>query len=210
MSNKINLEVLFQSHPVIAILRGLTTDITKDVGALLYAGGIRAIEVPLNRPAAMECIRILLDSLPDDCLVGAGTVTTIEQVNKLHDMGATLVVSPNMSETVIELALGFEMHVFPGISSPTEAFAAYQAGARWLKLFPATSYGIIHLKALKSVLPTDVHIMAVGGINPDNIGEWTSAGVAGFGIGSDLFREGDGIDDVKQKLEKLNRAIFVK
>jgi len=210
MKNNIELESLFKSHPVIAILRGLTTDMAKEVAELLYVGGIRAVEVPLNRPAAMDCIRILLDTLPEDCLVGAGTVTSAEQVNELADMGANLVVSPNMSQAVVKQALDYNMYVFPGISTPTEAFAAYHAGARWLKLFPATSYGTSHLKAIQSVLPTDVRIMAVGGINPDNLGEWAAAGVAGFGIGSDLFREGDSIDVVKNKLQKLNNAIFNK
>jgi len=208
MSNQIELEILFKGHPVIGILRGLTTDIAKEVGELLYAGGIRAVEVSLNRPGAMDCIRILLDILPDDCLVGAGTVITPEQVDELAEMNANLIVSPNMSEAVIKRALGFNMHVFPGVSSPTEVFAAYNAGARWLKLFPATTHGTAHLKALKSVLPTDVHIIAVGGITPDNLKEWSSAGVSGFGIGSDLFREGDGIADVERKLHALNQVLF--
>jgi 2-dehydro-3-deoxyphosphogalactonate aldolase len=194
------LQKLLQQNPIIAILRGLTLVEVNVVGDLIYDAGIRVIEVPLNRPGAFDAIRALLNHLPADCLIGAGTVLDREQVNRLNDIGAKIIISPNISRAVVTAALQHNMHVMPGIATATEAFNAHHAGARWLKLFPASSYGINHLKALKTVLPHDTHLIAVGGINANNIRHWLEAGAAGVGIGSDLYMQGDSGQQVKQKL----------
>ncbi|MCP4322872.1 MAG: 2-dehydro-3-deoxy-6-phosphogalactonate aldolase, partial [Alteromonadales bacterium] len=91
----------------------------------------------------------------------------------------------------------------PGVATVSEAFLAYQSGARWLKLFPAASYGINHLKAMKSVMPEEVNFVAVGGIDSTNISSWLYAGVKAVGIGNSIFCEDDSYQQTKIKIEKF-------
>ena len=145
---------------LVAILRGLTPERAPEVGALLVAAGFRTIEVPLNSPEPFQTIK-LLSARHADCLVGAGTVLTAAEVDRVHDAGGRLVVAPNCEPAVIRRALELGMRVLPGIATATEAFTALGAGATELKLFPAATYGPRHLSALKSVLPR--HVKSIPG-----------------------------------------------
>jgi len=171
---------------MVGILRGLTPARAPEVGAALVAAGFRSIEVPLNSPEPFESIKLLSTAHPD-CLVGAGTVLSAAEVDRVHGAGGRLVVTPNCSPAVIRRALELGMRVMPGIATATEAFTALDAGATDLKLFPAATYGPKHLKALKSVLPKHVRVFPVGGIGSQDIAAWLASGADGFGFGGELF-----------------------
>jgi len=174
--------------PIVAILRGVTPARVEGVAQAIFDAGIRAIEVPLNSPEPFRSIEALAKRFGDTALTGAGTVTTIAEVDRVAEAGGRLAVSPHTDAAVIARAVEKGLHPMPGIMTPSEAYAAFHAGARDLKLFPATSLGIGHLKAMLVILPPSAKIYAVGGVNPSNMKEWRSAGAAGFGLGSDLFK----------------------
>ena len=183
----LNPDALLTELPLVAILRGVTPARVEGVAAALAAAGIRAIEVPLNSPEAFKSIEILAAKFPD-CLTGAGTVLTLDEVNGVADAGGRLMVTPNTDAAVIARGVARGFTVMPGFFSPSEGFAAIAAGARYLKLFPATTGGPAHLKAMLAVLPPSVPVYAVGGVNASNMKEWRAAGAAGFGLGTDLFK----------------------
>src|SRR5580698_6613849 len=125
--------------PVVAILRGVVPDRVVEIGDVLYAAGIRIIEVPLNSPDPFASIAKLVACGRPDWTVGAGTVLNVEDVRHTHEVGGRLVVAPNLNADVIRCALQLAMQVMPGIATATEAFDAVEAGARQLKLFPAVT-----------------------------------------------------------------------
>jgi len=193
---------------MVAILRGLSPQHAPEVGAALVAAGFRVIEVPLNSPQPLESIK-LLAAAHRDCLVGAGTVLTAAEVDRVHGAGGRLVVAPNCSPPVIRRALELGMRVLPGIATATEAFAALDAGATDLKLFPAASYGPKHLKALKSVLPGHVRVFPVGGIGSQDIAAWLGSGADGFGFGSELFTPAYTLPEIRNRAAALFAALRV-
>lgn len=196
-----------ESMPVVAILRGIKPEEAVAVGEVLYENGVRCIEVPLNSPAPFDSIGKLSAALPEDCLIGAGTVVAAEDVGRVRDAGGRLIVSPNTSPKVIQTTITLEMCSVPGIATPTDAFQAIELGASCLKLFPASTYGPGHLRALLAVLPKHTRILAVGGIGPSAFDEWFAAGAAGFGIGSELYRAGDRVEDVKKKVLAIRASL---
>lgn len=196
MSTAHPLLIQTRRMPLVAILRGLNPADAAQVGAALVNSGFCALEVPLNRPGALQCIEILSQSVPADVLVGGGTMLTVANVNNVHAAGGRLMVSPNCDARVIERAVTLGMLATPGVATPTEALTALQAGAHALKLFPAEMVGPGGLKALKSVLPEGTELWPVGGITPESMGAWAAAGATGFGIGSQLFTPGRSSKDV--------------
>jgi 2-dehydro-3-deoxyphosphogalactonate aldolase len=179
-----------ESLSIIAILRGVRPEEVAAVGGALEQAGIRGIEVPMNSPDALRSIERLRDVCGTTCLCGAGTVLSPQQVEDVHRAGASLVVSPNTDPRVIGRALELGLEVLPGFATPTEAFAALAAGAQHLKLFPASSYGTGHYRALRAVLPPATRIFAVGGIGLRTLPEWVRTGIDGLAIGTDLFEPG--------------------
>lgn len=179
---------LLQDLPIVAILRGVSPARIEGVAAALFEAGIRAIEVPLNSPEPFKSIETLARVYGDRCLTGAGTVLTVPDVDRLVDAGGTLLVTPNTNPAVIAHGVARGLTVMPGFYTPSEGFAAVAAGARYLKLFPASTGGIDHLKAMLAVLPKHVPVYAVGGAGASNMAEWKKAGAAGFGLGSELFK----------------------
>jgi len=192
-----------QTNPIIAILRGLQPSQAERIGNLLYEAGIRVMEVPLNRDNAFESIKILQLTMPDDVLVGAGTVTNKSQLEQLQKMSVPLIISPNLDVEIVGKTLRSNLISMPGVATVSEALLAYNEGARWLKLFPAASYGEDHLKAMLSILPDDVNFVAVGGVDSTNIQSWLNAGAKGVGIGNSLFSEDDAFEQTKTKVEKF-------
>lgn len=182
--------------PLVAILRGLDVEQAVPVGQALYEAGFRTLEVPLNRPGAIACIALLTQALPSDALVGGGTMLTLADVDAVHAAGGRLMVSPNCDARVIAHAAAQGMLCAPGVATPTEAFAALQAGAHALKLFPSEMVGHGGLKAMKSVLPEGCDFWPVGGITPESMAGWVKAGATGFGIGSQLYAPGTSAADV--------------
>ena len=176
--------------PLVAVLRGVRPEEIEAVGAALIAAGIRIIEVPLNSPEAYESIARLAGLAGDDVLVGAGTVLDAEAVGRVTAAGGRLVVSPHCDPAVIAATVEAGMVSLPGFFTPTEGFAALNAGAHGLKFFPAEAGSPAVLKAMRAVLPRGVPILAVGGMTPEGLAPWRAAGADGFGLGSSLFSPG--------------------
>jgi 2-dehydro-3-deoxyphosphogalactonate aldolase len=191
---------------MVAILRGLTPQRAPEVGAALVEAGFRTIEVPLNSPDPFQSIGVLVRQHPD-CLVGAGTVLSTAEVDRVRDAGGKLIVAPNCDAAVIRRALELGMRVLPGIATATEAFAAVAAGATGLKLFPAATYGPRHLKALKSVLPKGIKVFPVGGIGSRDISDWLLSGADGFGFGSELFTPAYTLAELTKRAHDLFGAL---
>ena len=192
MTNPIHtrFETALQHLPLVAILRGLTPTEAEPVAHTLYQAGFRLIEVPLNSPDPFTSIARIRQCLPDDALVGAGTVLEASDVSRLQDIGGELVVMPHADTSVISAAKALGLICMPGIVTPTEAFAALKAGADALKLFPAELVTPTVIKAMRAVLPKTTRLFPVGGITPDNMTPFLAAGVGGFGLGSALYSPG--------------------
>jgi 2-dehydro-3-deoxyphosphogalactonate aldolase len=182
--------------PLIAILRGLTPAEAPAIGQALVDSGFAIIEVPLNSPEPLKSITALTQQFPQT-LIGAGTVLNAQQVKDVHAAGGRLVVAPNFNPSVVAQALALNMVVLPGVATPTEAFAALDAGAHGLKLFPAEMISPATVKALRAVLPKAAALMPVGGITPDNMAVYRAAGATGFGLGSALYAPGRSAEQVR-------------
>jgi len=176
--------------PLIAILRGLKPDEAVDIGEAIVAAGFRCLEVPLNSPEPLESIRRLRQALDGRALVGAGTVLNVAAAREVAEAGGQLIISPNTNVEVIAETKTLSLLSLPGFCTPSEAFAALDAGADALKLFPAEIAGPKGLKAVRAVLPAETRIYPVGGVDPDSMSAWRSAGASGFGIGSAVFKPG--------------------
>jgi 2-dehydro-3-deoxyphosphogalactonate aldolase len=147
------LDQALQQLPLVAILRGVKPDEVEAVADTLYLEGFRVIEVPLNSPQALDSIARLARRLPDDALIGAGTVLSADAVRDVQIAGGRLIVMPHADVAVIRVAKARGLACVPGVATPTEAFAALQAGADALKLFPAELVTPPVLKAMRAVLP---------------------------------------------------------
>ncbi len=202
-----DLKTWFEQVPAIAILRGVKPDEVVAIGKALFSAGIGIIEVPLNSPDPINSIGKLYQALGDRCVIGAGTVLTTEQVDRVADVGGVIAVTPNSDPRVISKCLDRGVTPIPGWATPTEAFSAYYAGARYLKLFPAASYGAGHIKAVSAVLPQDVKLLAVGGVGANVAAEWLESGIDGFGIGSEIYTPGSTADQVFERASKVVAAI---
>ena len=186
----------FDPCPLVAIIRGVTPDEVVAVGEALLAAGIGIIEVPLNSPDPIESIRRLSTAMGDRALIGAGTVLTVKQVHDVKAAGGRLIVSPNTNVAVIAASAAAGLVSAPGIFTPTEAFAAIEAGATALKLFPAEAASPAVVKAQRAVLPRDVPLLIVGGVGSDTMAPWLAAGADGFGLGSGVFKPGQNAAEV--------------
>jgi len=181
---------------IIAILRGVKSGEVERIAEVLVKAGIDKIEVPLNSPDPLKSIGILAKGFGHHAHVGAGTVLSVQQVHDVHNAGGTVVVSPNCNVDVIKASRLNGQLSYPGVFSATECFAAIDAGASGLKLFPASVLGVDGLKALKAVVPADVPFYGVSGIGSADFSLWRSAGITGFGIGSSLYKPGMSSDQV--------------
>jgi 2-dehydro-3-deoxyphosphogalactonate aldolase len=197
----------FAACPLIAIIRGVTPDDAEAVGEALVEAGIRIIEVPLNSPDPLESIRRLAKRFGRDALIGAGTVLRVEQVAQVADAGGGIIVSPNANTAVIAAAAQAGLVSAPGYFTPTEAFAALEAGAHVLKIFPAEAAPPAVVKAQRAVLPKDVPLVAVGGVTPDKMADYFAAGADGFGLGGALYRPGQGGSEVAAQARAFVAAL---
>lgn len=184
---------------IIAILRGITPAEAVPVCAALVEAGITLIEVPLNSPDAFSSIASASKAFAGMAEIGAGTVLSVEDAEKVKASGGTFVVSPDTNAEVIKKTRELGMASYPGVFSPTDAFAAIRSGATGLKFFPAEVLGPKGIKAMKAVLPSAMPLYAVGGANPDNFGEYFAAGCAGFGLGTYIYKPGMTAKDVAER-----------
>ncbi len=191
--------------PLVAILRGLKPAEADAIGEVLFEAGFRLIEVPLNSPQPLDGIARLRKRLPR-AVIGAGTVLTTAEARDVAAAGGELIVAPNFEREVVTETVRLGMASLPGIMTPTEAFAALAAGAHGLKLFPAELASPAVVKAMLAVLPKGTPIMPVGGIAAGNLAGWWTAGAAGFGLGSSLYKPGDDAATVRAKAAKIVSA----
>ena len=176
--------------PLIAILRGVRPDEVLAQADVLLAAGFDCIEVPTNSPQWERSVEALVRHVGERALVGAGTVWRPEQLQALLDAGGRLMVTPHTDAALVAHARDAGLVTAIGCATATEAFTAMAAGAQALKLFPAGALGTACVAALRSVLPIDVPLFAVGGIRPDNLAEFVRAGCSGAGLGGELYRAG--------------------
>jgi 2-dehydro-3-deoxyphosphogalactonate aldolase len=203
------LDDALEACGIVAILRGVTVDESLEVASALFESGVRVVEVPLNSPEPFKSIEKLAKAFAGRMIVGAGTVLSVQDVNVLKASGGQISVSPDCNEAVIARAVELGIVPLPGVFTPTEAFSAIRAGATHLKLFPAEAASPAVIKAWKAVLPKNVKIYAVGGVTPDNMGDWLAAGASGFGIGSSIYKPGMSVAAVKEASGKLVSAWMV-
>lgn len=197
------------SRNLIAILRGITPDEAVAHCGALIDEGITTIEVPLNSPDAFTSIARMVDAHGTNATIGAGTVLTVEEVNRVKEAGGALVVSPNCDPRVIHATKTAGMASWPGVMTPTECFAALKNGADGLKIFPGSLLGPDGLRAIRAVLPQGCQVYAVGGAGPENFKDWIAASADGFGIGSALYKPGQSLDDTKAKAAAIVAAYDV-
>ena len=196
--NKISLQSYLRPLPLIAVLRGITPAEIDAVGAALFDNGFRILEVPLNSPEPFDSIARLERRFGERCLTGAGTVIKVTDVAKVAAAGGKLIVMPHGHVEIIREAKRLGMVCVPGVATPTEAFAALDAGADGLKMFPAEQLSPAALKAWRAVLPKDALVFPVGGIRPDNMAPYWEVGANGFGTGSNLYTPGATADSVRE------------
>ncbi len=192
--------------PLVAILRGVQPDEVLAIGAALVEVGFGIIEVPLNSPQPLQSIARLATAFGEHALIGAGTVLNLAQMEAAALSGAKLIVMPHADSNIIQAARQRGLAVMPGFATPSEAFAAINAGADALKLFPAEASSPAVLKSLRAVLPATMPVLPVGGIGTDNMAPWLAAGAAGFGLGSSLYQPGLDAAEVGRRARALVAA----
>ena len=198
---------MMKTHrPLVAILRGVKSVEIADVVETIVEAGITILEVTMNSPDPLKSIEIMVKSVGDRALIGAGTVTESEDVDAIHAAGGQLIISPNMDTDVIKRTKQLGLRSYPGCQTPTECFAALKAGADTLKIFPSSTIGSAGIKALRATLPRQTEIFAVGGVNAGNMSEFVNVGVNGFGIGSALYAPGKSTKDIRQSAQSFVAA----
>lgn len=192
--------------PLVAILRGIRPEELDSHLPLLIDAGFEAIEIPLNSPEWETSLTHALKTYGPQATIGAGTVLSVAQVDRLARLGCPLILAPDCNPAVIKRALAHQMQILPGCATPTEAFSALNAGARVLKIFPASLFGPDYVRALKAVLPPDSALFAVGGVTPETLTHYLEAGCAGAGLGSDLYRAGQSPDRTRKQAQAFITA----
>jgi 2-dehydro-3-deoxyphosphogluconate aldolase / (4S)-4-hydroxy-2-oxoglutarate aldolase len=171
---------------VVAVIRLKDPGKLRAVVDAMAEGGVRALEVTMTVPGAVDLIRALAPTLPDGFLLGAGTVTDVATARAVIDAGACFVVGPVFRPDVIAACHERDVAAMPGCFSPTEILAAHDAGADIVKVFPATMLGPQFLRDVRAPLP-QVKLMPTGGVTVDNAGDWIRAGAVAVGLGSSLL-----------------------
>lgn len=178
---------------IVAIVRGLDEGYVP-LAQAMYDGGIRAIEVTFNQKdpsqwsKTTDGIRKIREAMGNKMLVGAGTVTSVELTELAHGAGAQFIVSPDINEAVIRRTKELGMLSMPGALTPTEVLTAHNAGADFVKVFPAGSLGSGYIKAIRGPL-NHIRLLAVGGVSEKNVSEFIKAGCVGAGVGGNLVNK---------------------
>ncbi len=193
--------------PIVAILRGVKPNEVEAIVEALEESKILVVEVPLNSPQPFESIERIARRFGERMLVGAGTVMSTDDVQRIDGVGGRLIVTPHADIDVTAQAKASGLFAVPGFFTPTEAFSLLKAGADALKLFPAEGASPQVLSALRAVLPPQTAVLAVGGVTPTTLASWHRAGAAGYGIGSSIYKPGDKADDVRTKAKALIAAL---
>jgi 2-dehydro-3-deoxyphosphogalactonate aldolase len=192
----------YQQLPLVAILRGIPLDSVGTVGDALLNAGFKVIEIPLNTENALECIASMRKIADGRAMVGAGTVLSPLQVRDVLGCGGEFVVAPNASTDVIHYATESEIVVVPGVATPSEALRSIEAGAHFLKVFPASQVGCDGIKAWQAILPEGIKLVAVGGVGLENLSDWRNAGCSGVGLGASLYKPGMSLTEIENNAKK--------
>lgn len=178
-------------NKIIAIVRGVAKDKLIETVEAMYCGGIRLVEITYSANGSVsdeetaDGIKLLAEHFAGRMLVGAGTVMTKRQVELTKTAGGCFIISPDTNEEIIRHTKSLGLISIPGALTPSEITSAHRAGADFVKLFPISSLGSGYVKAIKAPI-SNIRLLAVGGIDLDNVEEYAKAGVCGFGIGSNL------------------------
>ena len=207
MNGKEIFDRYFAQCPLVAIIRGVTPPDAAGIAQALFDGGIRIIEVPLNSPDPFDSIRAIAASLGDRALIGAGTVIDLQDVERVKAAGGRMIVAPNTNAPIVSATVAAGLASLPGFFTPTEAFTALGCGATALKLFPAEAASPKVVKSLRAVLPKDVPLLVVGGVEPADVHDWMNAGANGFGLGGGLYKPGQSADDTLRKARAYVEAL---
>jgi 2-dehydro-3-deoxyphosphogalactonate aldolase len=202
-----NFTDAFRQMPVIAILRGVRPSEAVAIAEAVLESGIRVIEIPLNSPDPLTSIKHVAEELAGRAVVGAGTVLSEAEVDRVADVGGRLIVSPNMDPQVIRKTKAHGLVSAPGVMTPSEAFAALAADADTLKLFPGEFFSLPSIRSMAAVLPKTSVLVLVGGVTPDMIGDFCGSPVAGFGVGSSIYKPCLTAADVKVRANRFADAI---
>lgn len=172
--------------PLIGIVRGLNVDRLQPLIEAVIRGGLRNLEITMNSPGATDQIKKTVQRAGAQLNVGAGTVTSIPLLDEALKSGARFIVTPVVNRGVIRECVQRGVPVFPGASSPTEIFEAWELGAAMVKIFPAETTGVTYIRALKGPFP-EIKLLPTGGVDLQTGPEFLRAGAAGLGVGSPLF-----------------------
>lgn len=194
-------------QPLVAILRGVSPDRAIPVAEALIEAGFGIIEIPLNSPDPTVSIADLAERFGDDVVIGAGTVLSADAVGTVARAGGRLIVSPNFDLAVVAEAVRQGLAVVPGVATPSEGFSALAAGASALKLFPAEAMPPQIVKAWRAVFPAGVALIPTGGVTPDTLADYWSAGARGFGLGSALFNPAYPLPEIRQRADRFVAAV---
>ncbi len=176
---------LIRDTGIVAVIRGASASSVVEIAEALAAGGVRAIEVAMSNSRALSMIQESREAMPDDVLIGAGTVLDAETARAAIFAGASFILSPSLSRDVIGTCNRYSVAVIPGVLTPTEAVTAAEMGVRLVKVFPADSLGPSYIRALRGPLP-HIEYMPVGGISLSNAGDFIKAGASALGVGGSL------------------------
>ncbi|MBU3005569.1 2-dehydro-3-deoxy-6-phosphogalactonate aldolase [Paraglaciecola arctica] len=197
------IENAFDECPIIGIIRGSKPSEIVAIGEALFESGIRIMEVPLNSPSPVESIQRLIEAMGDKMVIGAGTVLSVQDVDDVVKVGGQICVSPNTDQAVIKACVDKGVEAFPGYQTPSEAFSAIQAGATWLKCFPAGSLGPSGISSLRDVIPAHIRLIAVGGVSAGNVADYMRAGCNGIGMAGSLYKPGYTAKQVGQAARQM-------
>lgn len=193
--------------PLVAILRGITPAESVQVAGVLVDAGFYFIEITLDSPHWQQSIEKIATQYGDHILLGAGTVLSTQEVERVHAAGGHAIVSPNTSVEVIACSQSKGMVSVPGCYTPSECFTALAAGADVLKIFPANTLGADYLKSLAVVLPKDTRICPTGGVDAHNLQTYLAAGAFAVGIGAALYQPGIQLKKLHQSAIRLVAAV---
>lgn len=183
-----NVYEMIRREKIIVIVRGVETDVIIEIAEAILKAGITLFEVACNTEGVFEMIRLLDKKLGDKMIIGAGTCITTDLCKKAIEAGAKYIIAPDVNPDVIDYCVKRDIAVLPGAATATEILTAKRYGAKMVKIFPASAIGIDYIKALRDPID-DIDFVAVGGVRPENIRDFFSAGCIAVAIGASVVRK---------------------